>query len=466
MGGIGSTIGRWARLILGLFLLGGFSPDPAAAQDSQWWTNQYGNRARLLGGAVIGSSRDLSSVYYNPGGLALVDQPDALLTGYVFELDNIKYTDVLFKDTELSSTRFDAVAGLIAGQLPFNFLGDSRLAYSYLTRQNVDYRFNEGGNISGDSLADFEGIETVSAAITYETRLREYWGGLTWSSPFLDDYGVGISLFVANRSQRLRYGTNFTATGETEGVATVNGLRRYDYYDWRVLTKIGLSTSFQRWNVGLTVTTPSLHLFGSGDIGHENVAILRDFETVTTSFQDGLSTNYASSWAIGTGLEYIGSDWKAHVATEWFNRVDTIVLDAEPFRSQTDSSLVIDPDVTNVMRGLLNVALGFERKWSDTYSGYATFYTDWTGSEVGDGSGTTTTPWNLWTLGAGAIFSVGRSEFTTGLTYKFGGREDIWRYDLIPDDVRDDEILSASTDGRFWRLTLVLGFKLKFAPDM
>jgi hypothetical protein len=41
---------------------------PATAQDSQWWTNQYGNRARLLGGAVIGSARDLSAVYYNPGG--------------------------------------------------------------------------------------------------------------------------------------------------------------------------------------------------------------------------------------------------------------------------------------------------------------------------------------------------------------------------------------------------------------
>ncbi len=466
MGGLGSTIGRRARLILGLFLLVSLSPDPAAAQDSQWWTNQYGNRARLLGGAVIGSSRDLSSVYYNPGGLALVEQPDALLTGYVFELDNIKYTDVLLEGAELSSTRFDAVAGMIAGQLPFNFLGDSRLAYSYLTRHNLEYRFNEGGTISGDSLADLEGIETVSAAITYETRLREYWGGLTWSSPFLDDYGFGISLFVANRSQRLRYQTNLTATGETEGVATVSGLRRYDYYDWRVLTKIGLSTSFQRWNVGLTVTTPSLHLFGSGDIAYEDLAILRDLESVTTSFQDGLSTGYASSWAIGAGGEYIGNGWKAHVATEWFNRVDVVVLDTEPFRSQTDSSLVIDPDVTNVMRGLLNVALGFERKWSDTYSGYATFYSDWTGSEVGDGSVTTTTPWNLWTLGAGAIFSIGRSEFTTGLTYKFGGRDDIGRFDLIPGDDRDDEILSASTDGRFWRLTLVLGFSLEFSPDL
>ena len=114
-------------------------PVPARAQDSHWWTNQYGNRARLLGGAVIGSSRDLSAVYYNPGGLAVVDEPDALLTGYVFELDNIKYSDILIKGTELSSTRFDAVAGLIAGQLPFNFLGDNRLAYSYLTRHNLSF---------------------------------------------------------------------------------------------------------------------------------------------------------------------------------------------------------------------------------------------------------------------------------------------------------------------------------------
>jgi len=466
MGVVGSTMRRRSWLIPAFIVLGMLSPYPAVAQDSQWWTNQYGNRARLLGGAVIGSSRDLSSVYYNPGGLAVVDKPDALLTGYVFELDNIKYTDVVFRDTELSSTRFDAVAGLIAGQLPFNFLGDSRLAYSYLTRHNLEYRFNEGGTIPGDSLADFEGIGTVSAALTYETRLREYWGGLTWSTPFLDDYGLGISLFVANRSQRLRYGTNLTATGETEGVATLNSTRAYDYYDWRVLTKIGLATSFQRWNLGLTVTTPSLHLFGSGDISYETVAILPEFETVTTSFQTDLSTSYASSWAIGAGGEYIGNDWKAHIAAEWFNRVDATVLDGKPFRSQTDSTTVINPDVTNVMRGLLNVALGFERKWSDTYSGYASFYTDWTGSEVGDGSITTTTPWNLWTFGAGAIFSIGRSEFTTGLTYKFGGRDNLRSFDLIPDDDRDDEFLSAGTDGRFWRLTLVLGFKLEFAPEL
>ena len=438
---------------------------PAAAQDSQWWTNQYGNRARLLGGAVIGSSRDLSAVYYNPGGLAVVEEPDALLTGYVFELDNIKYKNVLFNDTELSSTRFDAVAGLIAGQIPFDFLGKSKLAYSYLTRHNLEYRFNEGGSAPADSFPDLEGIATVSAALDYDTRLREYWGGLTWSTPF-DRYGIGISLFVANRSQRFRYGTSVTGTREDAGVSTVNKARAYSYYDWRLLSKIGFATSFDRWNLGLTVTTPSLHLFGSGNVSYEGVGVLRDLSFVTNTFQDDLSTGYASSWAIGTGGEYIGGNWKAHIALEWFDRVDVTVLNAEPFRSQTDSTLVIDPDVTNVMRGLLNVAVGYEHQFSDTYGGYATFYTDWTGSEVGDGSITTTTPWNLWTFGLGAIFSVGRSEFTTGLTYKFGGREGIADYDLVPGDTLDNQLLSSAVDGHFWRLSLVLGFKLEFAPGL
>jgi hypothetical protein len=36
----------------------------AAAQDSQYWTNQYGTRAELLGGVVVGSIKDLASTFY------------------------------------------------------------------------------------------------------------------------------------------------------------------------------------------------------------------------------------------------------------------------------------------------------------------------------------------------------------------------------------------------------------------
>jgi hypothetical protein len=438
---------------------------PATAQDSQWWTNQYGNRARLLGGAVIGSARDLSAVYYNPGGLAIVDQPDALLTGFVFELDNIKYSDVLFEDTELSSTRFDAVAGLIAGQIPLGFLGESKLAYSYLTRHNLEYRFNRGGTVPGDSIPELGGIASASAAMTYETRLRETWGGLTWAAPIQERLGLGVSTFVAIRSQRLRYGTEISTVDDTSA-ASLLSQRSYDYYNWRLLWKVGFATSFDRWNVGATITTPSLRLFGSGDISYQDIAVLPDLESVTTGFERDIPSRYTSSWAIGAGGEYVGDDWRAHIAAEWFDRMDITILDGQPFRSRTDSTRIIDPDVTNVMRGLVNVALGYERKFSDTYRGYLTAFTDFTGSIRGDQSVTTTTPWDLWTVGAGASFTLGRSDFTVGLTYKFGGRDDLRGYDLIPDDVRDDLLLSANPKGSFWRLGLVLGFNLAFAPDM
>jgi len=39
------------------------------AQDSHFWTRQYGSRSALLGGAVVGGVRDSSAAYYNPGGL-------------------------------------------------------------------------------------------------------------------------------------------------------------------------------------------------------------------------------------------------------------------------------------------------------------------------------------------------------------------------------------------------------------
>ena len=36
---------------------------PAAAQEAHYWSEQFGNRSMLLGGAVIGSVFDLGAVF-------------------------------------------------------------------------------------------------------------------------------------------------------------------------------------------------------------------------------------------------------------------------------------------------------------------------------------------------------------------------------------------------------------------
>ena len=84
---------RITSSVLAFFFSIGFA-NLAPAQDAHYWTDQFGNRARLLGGAVVGSVRDLSATYYNPGSLALVPTAELLLAGNV-----------------LSYTRYDATTG-------------------------------------------------------------------------------------------------------------------------------------------------------------------------------------------------------------------------------------------------------------------------------------------------------------------------------------------------------------------
>src|SRR5258708_3085312 len=61
----------------------------AAAQDAQYWNIQYGPVAQLLGGQVVGSTRDLSATYYNPGGLGLARAPGFLFSVQGFKADTL-----------------------------------------------------------------------------------------------------------------------------------------------------------------------------------------------------------------------------------------------------------------------------------------------------------------------------------------------------------------------------------------
>src|SRR5512145_1394307 len=69
-------------LLLALFLL----PEmKAQAQDTHYWNLQYGTGATLLGGAVIGSVSDLSATYYNPGAVALFQDPRFIVSAKIYE---------------------------------------------------------------------------------------------------------------------------------------------------------------------------------------------------------------------------------------------------------------------------------------------------------------------------------------------------------------------------------------------
>src|SRR5262249_22291400 len=110
-------------------------------QDSQYWTVQYGPVAELLGGVVVGTTRDLSATYYNPGALALAKDPSLLASVNSFEYTKITATTVApVLDFQDSSVR--PSPSLFAFALPRSWTGSHTLAFSSLTRQDFDLRID------------------------------------------------------------------------------------------------------------------------------------------------------------------------------------------------------------------------------------------------------------------------------------------------------------------------------------
>jgi len=66
---------------------------PGFAQDSHYWTNQYGTDAQLLGGLVVGSTNDLSSTYYNLGAISLTLDERLILSTDAVEFIHIRINE-------------------------------------------------------------------------------------------------------------------------------------------------------------------------------------------------------------------------------------------------------------------------------------------------------------------------------------------------------------------------------------
>jgi hypothetical protein len=195
---------RYSRILITVFICFGAIKTPILlAQDSHYWTNQFGNRARLLGGAVFGSTDDLSSVYYNPGSLALVEQSTILLSGNVFEVTRIKVENAVadeqpsFWDTRLSPSLF-------AGEIGSKEKGQSRFAYSFLTRYSGRLRIDTLAAVGAGDFA-LPDLDFVAADFRIDNSLTEYWFGGTvgrQSSIKLETSAIGIGGYCGRSAWR------------------------------------------------------------------------------------------------------------------------------------------------------------------------------------------------------------------------------------------------------------------------
>ena len=437
----------------------------AEAQDANYWTNQYGTSAQLLGGAVVGSIQDFSATYYNPGALVFSSDSSSLLTTAAFEINSVRLTGRAGDPGTLESIDYMLSPGLLAVRFPKILPGDHMFAFSYLTRHDFTLDMSiERYNAPPGNPVDLD--RSTEEWIRYQ-RLSELWAGITWAYPVSQRVGIGLTTYGAVRSQRTRNQAVFYAMPSGSVASNLTIYDEVNYYNVRLFWKAGVSLNFLPLRFGLTITTPSINLFGDGALNQQFSAInLPDAEgnprMFTYAFEkSNVPTRYLSPLAVAAGTSYNLGFTALHFSMEYFSKVPR----AEIFPGATlegfDPRL---PRVTQAFGSVWNFGIGLEHRLADAVSLYSSYTTDRSAIVPETDNRLAIASWNIHHLTFGTSLNILSSYLTIGASYSFG-KAPVDRFVNLPPTEEFKSIREGAPrldSGEYARLRIQFGITIQF----
>ncbi|MFI5371446.1 MAG: hypothetical protein ACHQ52_07795 [Candidatus Eisenbacteria bacterium] len=411
-----------AALALALATLG---PGFAFAQDSNYWSLAYGTRAQLLGGVVTGSPGDISSAYYNPGALALTRNTELVLGGSAYQYQRVSVEGGSGPNRTLVSSSLGTAPTLFAGEVPV--LEHDRLAYAFLSRQQMNMEINARSTSGVESIAPIPNPVFAASDLHLHQDLGENWFGATWAHRLSSGLGIGVSPFLAVRSQDTQISWITEGRDAAGNGAVLDLNRNYSYLHWRLLARMGLSGTRDSLTYGVTLTTPSLGLFGSGAI-HYNTSLVDQTGTLGSvmgaSYQENLKSDYRSPFGADAGASYGWGSTRVHLAVDWYAAVPRYtVIDGAPFTVNTPSGdSTVTVTITDKLHAVFNWGIGLEHHFSPTLTGFASYHTDRSGRDDSEQPGASVTSWDLNDVAAGTTWHVMRSDLAFGATAAFASQ--------------------------------------------
>lgn len=457
-----------------------FSTTVLFSQNSHYWTQQYGNKSMLLGGAVIGSVNDLGAVYYNPGFLVFQEDASSLvITAKFFQLTNVKMENGLGENVDLEKSNLGNSAGLIAGVFKLKFMPNSKFAFVSLTRrsQNLDLVYKNQSKV--DALPVNPGTEDLTSDIVLNLESTEIWGGIAWSHFLNEHISIGISNYMAVAYTKSLLSIDLNALAIDGHVVTLNRIRQYDYLNFGMIWKVGFALKYQRFSVGIGITAPKINIYGRGFMYTKGIMAGTgpDYTEITEDYyesdnQKNIPVVLKSPLSIGIGTGFTLSKFTFHLSSEWFNKVNKYkVMEPEVFLGQTSGEPVIN-NVVDELQMVVNAGIGVKYNLRKNYDLYMGFSTDFSAASSDSKAFTdleseiynSSMKANIYHFSGGTVLEFNKLYLTLGIIYNYG-----IDYLAPPINIPDGQINSnnaeetASLKISTWKL--LLGFAIKSSDE-
>lgn len=409
------------RIVLGVLLL--FASCRLSAQDAQYWNVHYGTKGVLLSGAIIGSVDDLSAIYYNPGFLGIAPKPGLSVGTGIVEMNNVSVSNPTSRAGVADRITVSSSPGLVAGQVNVDSTGNHHITFGLLGRQvfttelqsRTTGAYDDGQGASG----------TISREVLLQQDQSEYWGGVSYATSLSKNLGVGITLYGALRTQRRRnevHSDGYLNNGNFS-VSFINGLR---YFALRMLAKTGIYYKNERLSGGLTITTPSFPVFGTGRVytteSIVGASVLNNgTKDALASFDDvNRWAMYKSPLSVGIGGGYQIDHMRLHLSAEWFNSMSPFeVIETSPHTDPV-SGIVRQNIVQDQLRSVINIGAGIEIQANDQLSWYASLATDMSAVDRTAKTSLALATWDIYHISGGGLFKIAKFSITAGIGLAYG----------------------------------------------
>jgi hypothetical protein len=449
-------------------------------QDTQYWTNQYGNKTALLGGAVVGGIDDNAMVFYNPAALAFLGNNSISVNANVYRLERITVMNALGNSADFKSNRFAAVPVLIGGLIRSKN-PNWKMGYGLMSPVQFDFsataRLDQLLDLVGDD--ESPGPEAFIGESKRTKSLSELTAMFGAARKLSESWAIGLTHLFTLRT--LNYNSNLLTHMLLNDAATTpvstTWISDVKYLHLRYQAKLGVNYQKDRWHIGLTVTSPSLGVLGSGTVGADltttNLTIGEQRTDIFASDrQDKLKAHFKVPLSVGMGLRYVFQKSQLMFSTEYFGAKPAYaILQPDPgafFRSENVSVVAGSEDLLRVdggARQVINAAIGYQYALSEDTQLQFSLRNDQSYSPGSQSDipriNTEISRWNIIHLTMGTTMARQTSSLSLGLLISMGSTSRYETNGNLENPVEEGLLLGNATitDAQYFSAGLLLGYK-------
>ena len=359
----------------------GASSAPAGAQ-SNYRTAPVGGRSQLLGGTGLTYGRDAAAAFLNPATAVLVDDQrlsfsvNFYTVSFVYAprwyvpgpIDRSKFGTLRIDDSTMTDVEFNALPSSLCiflrmGDVKFlaqaqkdERARDARLGICFATISSQTFNFAAEGFSEVSSPSVTRQAQTLSQSYT------RFAVGPTYAMHVSNALAIGASLHASLASHRSLLAAAATTYGA--GASAINSIfysgSRGDSF--QVDATVGATLRFGKQTVGMSLRSPSLHVFGVGGANRQSYFDGAGSNAALISAQGSFVSRSPPRLGLGTGIE--GRWGQAELNSQVYFPINSYSAELEGRQVTTTGGVVDDQpsrvDVSERARGVVNFAAGAE----------------------------------------------------------------------------------------------------------